>query len=156
MKWGIGAAAMCLACGSALGSATAVSPAAAPAAAGAGQELVAEDGRRLAFDDSAADGGHAIRVYDAQGKLVRELDLADFLPKEYVGALPHDAAGLHWRREAAVTKDAVEFSVPVPGSTEGQALQFSVDLDDGLVRTAQIREYLAAADQARALSIATR
>ena len=32
--------------------------------------LVGGDGQRVAFDDSDADGAHAIRLFDAQGKLV--------------------------------------------------------------------------------------
>jgi hypothetical protein len=147
MKWGMAAVAVCLAVAPAL--------AALPeAAAVSGDALRSADGHALAFDDAATTGEHAIRVYDAQGKLVRELDLADFLPREYVQALPRDAAGLHWRREVhLVDAQQAQFSVPVPGAAEGgDALQFSIDLQDGTVRTSQIREYLAAADQARELA----
>ena len=152
MRLGIVAAALSLACASALAVVPAVSPE-APAAAG--QVLVADDGRRVSFDDSAIDGGHAIRVFDAQGKLVRELDLADFLPKDYVGALVHDDGGLQWRRDASLSAgmDAAEFSVAVPGAA-ADSLHFSIDLRDGVVRTSEIREYLAAADAVRAKAAA--
>ena len=147
MRLGMVVVALSLACASAL----AVAPAVSPEASAAAQVLASADGRRVAFDDSAIDGGHAIRVFDADGKLVRELDLADFLPKHYVGALAHDDGGLKWRRGASLAADkgAVEFSVAVPGADE-DALHFSVDLQDGVVRTSEIREYLAAADAARA------
>jgi hypothetical protein len=147
MKWGMAAVAVCLAVAPAL--------AALPEAAAMPQDaLRSAYGQSLAFDDASTAGEHAIRVYDAQGKLVRDLDLADFLPGEYVRALPHDAAGLHWRREVhLVDAQQAEFSVPVPGAAQGaQALSFSIDLQDGTVRTSQIREYLAAADQARRLA----
>jgi len=113
-----------------------------------------DDGRLLAFDEGSAEGEHAIALYDAEGRLVRELALTDFLPRAYVHALAQDASGLHWRNEAAIAaQDSVEFSVPVPAAGAGTpALQFSIDLHDGLVRTAQIREYLAAADAARTLA----
>jgi hypothetical protein len=149
MKWGVAAVAVGLVVAPAL--------AALPEAVAVPQDaLKSAYGQSLAYDDAATGGEHAIRVYDAQGKLVRDLDLADFLPREYVQALPHDAAGLHWRREVhLVDGKQAEFSVPVPGAAEGgAALQFSIDLQDGTVRTAQIREYLAAADEARHLAAA--
>ena len=147
MRLGIAALALSLACASAL----AVAPAAPQADAADGVVLVGEDGHRVAFDDSNVDGAHAIRLFDAQGKLVREMDLADFLPKHYVGALAHDEGGLKWRREASLAEgeDAVEFSVAVPGASE-DSLHFSIDLRDGVVRTSEIRKYLAAADATRA------
>lgn len=147
MKWGMAALAVCLAVAPAL--------AVLPEAAATPQDVLKSAyGQSLAFDDATTGGEHAIRVYDAQGKLVRELDLADFLPRDYVQALPHDAAGLHWRREVhLVDAQQAEFSVTLPGAAEGgDALHFSIDLQDGTVRTEQIREYLAAADQARSLA----
>ena len=145
IRWGIAAAAVCLASATAWAS--------APAATQAKVfEARAGDGRLVAFDDGTTGGEHAIRVYDAQGKLVRELALADFLPADYVRALPRSESGLQWRRDAklAPSQASVDFSVAVPG--EGEALSFSIDLRDGVVRTSQIREYLAAADQARTIA----
>ena len=66
-RWGCVAVVMCLASGSALSSPPV-------------EVLRADDGSSLAFDDNAPGGEHAMRVFDPQGKLVRELDLADFLP----------------------------------------------------------------------------
>lgn len=123
----------------------------------AGSALLADDGRLLILDEGARDGGDALVLHDARGRIVRELDLGQFLPTAYVRSLPRDERGLHWRREArfAGTQDAVEFSVAAPGSAAGgtgPALRFSIDLGDGSVRTAQIREYLVAADRARTLA----
>jgi len=123
---------------------------------GAGNAFLADDGRMLNFCDDAVDGGDAIVLHDAQGAVVRELDLGQFLPAAYLQSLPRDARGLHWRRGAklAGAQDSVEFSVALPGSSagaSGPSLRFSVDLRDGSVRTTQIREYLAAADRARTL-----
>src|SRR5687768_14169355 len=84
------AVAFCLA----IGSATAVTPALAPAASSA---LLAEDGRKLVFGDG---NEFAIRIHDAQGRMVRERQLADFLPAAYVHALPRGEHGLQWRRAA--------------------------------------------------------
>ena len=56
------------------------------------------------------------------------------------------------------TQDSVELSLPFPGAagTAGEPrLRFSIDLRDGRVGTTQIRDYLAAVDQARTLATAT-
>jgi hypothetical protein len=154
----IAVAAVCLGSASALAGAPVVAP---PAGAVVAQEfLVTADGRRVAFDDTVLDGARAIRLFDANGALVRELDLIDFLPGEFVAALPRTGGHLRWRGAAvfAASQDSLEFSVRVPGASgDAQAapLLFSIDLQDGLVRTSQIREYLAAADRARALGAGT-
>ena len=111
-----------------------------------------ETGRRVDFD-GAIDGSHAIRLLDERGALVRELHLADFLPAEFVDALPREQGRLRWMHGAArqATPDSVDFVVDVPGAVDGAVLHFSIDLRDGLLRTTQLREYLAAADRARAL-----
>jgi hypothetical protein len=132
----------------------------APAMAGEqGVEIAAKDGRRVVFDEGTADGRHALQVRDAKDQVVREVNLGEFLPAAYIQALPHDANGLRWRREAKLAgQDRVEFTVAKPGSdagATGPALRFSIDLRDGSVRTAQIREYLAAVDLARALQAGT-
>jgi hypothetical protein len=147
------ALALCIASAAAFAGAPAPANGVAPESA-----MLAQDGRRLVFGEAAEDGARAIQVYDAQGRIVRELALGDFLPAAYVRALPRGEAGLQWRREARLVGEQVEFSVPTPGSAAGAtgaALSFSIDLRDGAVRTAQIREYLAAADEAMALEAKT-
>lgn len=148
--WKFVAAALCLA------GAPAFSALPAPGVASGGATLV-DGGRQVSLARANEDGRHALRLQDAQGRIVRELDLAGFLPAAYVQALPRDDRGLRWWREAKLDRanHRVDFSVPVPGSAAGAtgpALHFSIDLRDGAVRTAQIREYLAAADRARALA----
>jgi hypothetical protein len=132
-----------------IGLAVAPAFASAPASQMAGEGVYAGEMGNVAFNGDSAQGEHAIRLFDAQGRLVRDVDLGDFLSKDYVAALPGDSNGLQWRRGTKLAKDAVEFDVAVPGAADA-ALHFSIDLRDGLVRTAQIREYLAATDQARA------
>jgi hypothetical protein len=145
-RWKWVAAVICITSVSA--AALAVTP---EAAAQTGTAISAADGRKVLFD-----GEHDIVVQDAQGKVVRALELVEFLPPAYVRALPTGEGKLQWRREAkfADGQERVEFSVPMPGSAAGAtgpALSFTIDLGDGRVRTAQIREYLAAVDAARAL-----
>jgi hypothetical protein len=125
-----------------------------PRAVVAGGAMLGDDGALLVFDQVSPQGEHAIALRDAQGRLVRELDLGEFLPAAYIHALPRGADGLHWRSAAEMAGGLAEFSVPAPGEGGG-ALRFSIDLRDGSVRTAQIREYLAAADAARALEAST-
>jgi hypothetical protein len=143
-------AALCLA------SASALAGVQAPQEAGvaAGHAILAGADRRLILDGSSAEGAHALRLEDAQGKVVREVDLGAFLPASYVHALPREGAALRWWRTAKLDAAAqqVWFRVPVPAAgANGPELEFSIDLRDGSVRTAQIREYLAAVDAARAL-----
>jgi hypothetical protein len=141
MHWGLAAMALGLA----------IAPAFAGTEVAPAQVLVSADGHKLVFDEASISGEHAIALYDANGKLVRELALGDFLPADYVHVLARDGQ-LHWRADAAVAaQDSADFSVPVPGADAG-SLHFSIDLRDGLVRTSEIREYLAAADAARSLA----
>jgi len=129
----------------------AIAPAFAGTEAVPAQVLVSTDGHKLVFDEASLSGEHAIALYDANGKLVRDLALGDFLPADYVRVLARDGQ-LHWRGDAAVAaQDSADFSVSVPGANAGP-LHFSIDLRDGLVRTSEIREYLAAADVARSLA----
>ena len=144
-----------MAAGLCLAGAPAFSAMPAPGVA-PGDATLVDRGRQVSLAPAADDGRHALRLQDAQGRVVRELDLAAFLPAAYVHSLPRDDRGLQWWREAKLDRanHRVDLSVPVPGSAagaSGPALHFSIDLRDGTVRTAQIREYLDAADQARAL-----
>ena len=144
--------ALCLASASALAG---VQMQAGQVVAG-GHAMVAGAEGRVVFDGSSAAGAQALRIEDAKGALVRQVDLAAFLPASYVHALPRDGEGLRWWRDATLdeAQHQVLFRVPVPGSASGAtgpALQFSIDLRDGSVRTAQIREYLAAVDESRKL-----
>lgn len=153
IRWGMVAIASCFATGLALAATQATAPSQVLDSPAQGSELLADDGRKLVFGDG---NEHAIRIHDAQGRLVRERHLADFLPAAYVHSLPRGEQGLQWLRQAKLVQgqDRVEFSVLVPGSAPGAtgpALIFSIDLRDGGVSTAQIREYVAALDHARAL-----
>jgi len=116
---------------------------------------ISDEGRSVSFDEQAMDGAHAIRVQDRQGHILRELTLADFLPAAYVRVLPRGESGLRWLRGATLDRaqHRVDFKVAAPAGDA--ALAFSIDLRDGRVRTAQIREYLAAANAARELESAT-
>jgi hypothetical protein len=149
---GLVLAALCLA------SASALAGVPAPVAPGvaAGHAMVIGADHKVVFDGASVDGVHALRLEDAQGRVVREVDLLAFLPASYVHVLPREGESLRWWRDAKldVAQQEVRFSVPVPGSAagaNGPALEFSIDLRDGSVRTAQIREYLAAVDASRAL-----
>ena len=155
----MGMVALVLGISSAAAWAGAVSPTspALVSPAGATQTSIAASDRELVFEDATTTGEKAIVLRDAQGHVIRELDLGEFLPAAYVQALPRNEHGLFWRRESKLVdaQDSVEFSVPTPGSevgANGPALRFSIDLRDGSVRTSQIREYIDAADQARELA----
>lgn len=58
-------------------------------------------------------GKDAVVLYDAQGTVLAAYALTDFLPTDYVRALPHSVSSLHWRGEAKALPDGRRISVPV-------------------------------------------
>ncbi len=77
--------------------------------------LVSEAGLVATFDNwhSMGFGKDAIAIYDAQGFLVRTLALLDFLPKEYIRALPRSVSSMSWRGEPRISRDGRELIVPI-------------------------------------------
>lgn len=77
--------------------------------------LVLSGGRAVTFDNwhSMGYGKDVIAIYDGNGKLVRALALADFLPKEYIHALPRSVSSIHWRGSPRVSGDSRYLLVPV-------------------------------------------
>lgn len=61
--------------------------------------LVANRGTHVVtFDNwhSVGFGNDVVVIYDAAGKLVRAMGLKDFLPEDYVQALPRSVSSIHW------------------------------------------------------------
>jgi len=77
--------------------------------------LVYEHGQAITLDDwhGMGYGTNAVVFYDANGKVVRALSLADFLPKEYIDALPHSVSSIRWRGKPAISNDGAQLEIPV-------------------------------------------
>jgi hypothetical protein len=102
--------------------------------------LVSPTGRAVTFDNwhSMGYGEDAIVIYDLEGKVVRAMGLADFLPEAYVEALPRTVSSIHWGHGHHFSKDARELvvRVVVPGEEglgrgDGDHVEVRFDLATG-------------------------
>ena len=75
--------------------------------------LVSEHGQAITLDDwhGMGYGKNAVVFYDANGKVVRALSLADFLPEEYIDALPHSVSSIQWRGKPAISNDGSQLDL---------------------------------------------
>jgi hypothetical protein len=88
-------------------------------------------------------GKDAVVLYDAQGAAQAAYALTDFLPADYVRALPRTVSSVHWRGEAKALPDGKRVSVPVfvpspdndglPNNKSAQFVQVVFDLAAGKV-----------------------
>ena len=79
-------------------------------------------GGAATFDNwhSMGFGKDVVVIYDAGGRVLASHGLIDFLPREYVRALPRSVSSRHWRGEPRVTADGRLLTVPVvvPGADD--------------------------------------
>ncbi len=77
--------------------------------------IVTDDGHVMTLDNwsSMGFGPHAVVLYDPAGSPVANYALTDFLPEEYVMALPRSVSSLHWRGSPRIDRDSVRIVVPV-------------------------------------------
>jgi hypothetical protein len=69
--------------------------------------IVSPSGRTVTFDNwhSMGYGADAIVIYDDRGKLVRAMSLEDFLPGDYIRALPRTVSSIGWGRDHRFSAD---------------------------------------------------
>jgi len=69
--------------------------------------IVSPQGRAVTFDNwhSAGFGDDTVVLYDTQGQKVRALALEDFLPREYVCALPRSVSSIWWGGQHGFSAD---------------------------------------------------
>lgn len=95
------------------------------------EAVVSAHGRAATFDNwhSAGMGGDAVVLYDTQGRKVRALALHDFLPKEYVCALPRSVSSIWWGGEHGFSADGANLvlRVIVPMTEEARHAQTQPD-----------------------------
>ena len=79
------------------------------------QALVSERGQAVTLDNwhSVGYGKDAVVFYDERGKGIRALGLQDFLPKEYIDALPRSVSSIDWRANPVISADGLQLDIPV-------------------------------------------
>lgn len=77
--------------------------------------VVTNGGRVITFDNwhSTGYGGNAVVIYNMRGAPLRRLSLPEFLPRDYVIALPRSVSSLHWRGTPRALADGRRVAVPV-------------------------------------------
>lgn len=77
--------------------------------------LVAPGGAAASLDNwhSMGYGDDVVVIYNATGHPVRAFGLKEFLPEEFIQALPRSVSSMDWRGEAKLTADGRELIVPV-------------------------------------------
>jgi hypothetical protein len=105
--------------------------------------IVSPSGTTVTFDNwhSMGYGNHAIVIYDERGTLVRAMSLEEFLPADYIRALPHSVSSIRWGQGHRFSDDdqSVLLRVVVPdiatqspsASDEPQFIELAFDLATG-------------------------
>lgn len=102
--------------------------------------LVADDGRGFVTFDNwhmAGHGDRAVVIYGEQGRHVRSLALTDFLPEDYVRALPRSVSSIHWGGEHRLAGDRLILAVVVPSAGDPinrETVAVEIDLATGQPR----------------------
>jgi hypothetical protein len=115
--------------------------------------LVSSTGQAVTFDNwhSVGHGSDTVVIYDAQGNVVRALALHDFLPDDYIGALPHSVSSLHWGGEHCITggdrRLVLRVAVPSLGFRRNAGREYVdvvVDLASGRITPPQGKAWMLA------------
>lgn len=124
--------------------------------------VVSSSGKAVTFDNwhSMGYGPDTVVIYDVHGRVVRALALEDFLPGEYVRALPRTASSIHWSGGHYITADdqRLVLRVVVPSlefaPAKRQFVQLEVELASGRVITPEGKAWSDALAAARVVNTA--
>ena len=78
--------------------------------------VVADDGRHVVTLDEwfrLGFGPHVVVLYGHDGTPTRALSLDEFLPANYIAALPHSISSIHWRAAVRSSPDGRSARIPV-------------------------------------------
>jgi len=78
--------------------------------------VVADDGRHVVTLDEwfrLGFGPNVVVLYGHDGNPTRALSLDDFLPANYIAALPHSISSIHWRAAVSLSPDGRSVRIPV-------------------------------------------
>ncbi|MEH6416646.1 hypothetical protein [Pseudomonas sp. CGJS7] len=101
--------------------------------------LVSQTGRVVTFDNwhSTGYGNNVVVIYDDKGATVRSMALKDFLPEDYLYALPNSVSSVQWYGDHAISADGQRLIVRVvaPGTDpeldEPRYIEVNFDLATG-------------------------
>jgi hypothetical protein len=79
------------------------------------EAIVSSSGQTVTFDNwhGMGFGKDVVVIYDDHGKLVRAMGLEDFLPKEYIEALPRSVSSIWWGSEHHFSADGKQLVLRV-------------------------------------------
>jgi len=77
--------------------------------------LMSNQGAAVTFDNwgSMGFGDDVVVIYGAHGRKIRNLALSDFLPKEYIHALPRSVSSIWWSGEHRLSADGKQLTLRV-------------------------------------------
>lgn len=110
-------------------------------------------------------GRDTVVLYDTQGMVMASYALTDFLPREYVLALPRSVSSIHWRREPTVLPGGRRVSVPMVfppqdvgkrADEDAQFVPVVFDLEFGRVEPPSGAAWERAQEKARAIRVKQR
>lgn len=116
--------------------------------------LVSDDGHLVTFDNwhSMGHGENVVVLYAPDGEITRSLSLADFLPENYIAALPMSVSSLHWRKEVAFSgggrKVKIAVVIPHDGSRSREIVDFELDVSRGAIAPHNTSEWRLAEEKA--------
>lgn len=102
--------------------------------------IVSDGGRYVVTFDNwhfIGMGDQTVVIYDRQGAPIRSLALTDFLPDDYVMALPRSTSSIHWGGEHRFSEDGerliLQILVPREGRPFGdpEFVEMEIGLDSG-------------------------
>lgn len=102
--------------------------------------IVSDSGRYVVTFDNwhfIGMGDQTVVIYDRQGTLVRSLALTDFLPEDYVMALPRTTSSTHWGGDHRFSEDGQRLilQIVVPGDgrpfEDGEFVELEIVLETG-------------------------
>lgn len=106
-----------------------------------GEILIGETGRYVAtFDNwhSIGNGDDVIVIYDTHGTSARTFGLKDFLPMDYIAALPRSVSSTYWSGDNSFSDDGdsliLKIVVPAEGKEKEEAyVDLRLDLANGKI-----------------------
>jgi hypothetical protein len=126
------------------------------------EAIVSDDGLySVTFDNwhSMGRGDNVVAIYDSRGQIVRSLTLTDFLPENYVTALPRSVSSTDWRGNPRFSKSGARLILPIviPSRryrNHPDTIDLSIDLATGRPTLPAGAEWAAASAAASAVNAA--
>lgn len=91
------------------------------------EAVVSDRGEAITFDNwhSMGWGDDVVVIYAANGTMIRQFGLTEFLPQYYVDALPRSVSSIHWRGDARIDEAKRQLVIPVVVPTRDASAAFT-------------------------------